>query len=151
MGLFRNLFGSKESNSGNVLEIGADLSLDQKWAIICFEVSLSSLAKGERERRETQKLIGQEGRMLNVNPRDLMHYVSINKDPRVIVEKLKSIDDRGLLDQIAYTCFGIACLCKTEDAMNYYTYTFEQLGYSEDDLIKLVQKVELMGKMMGGC
>lgn len=156
MGILKHLFGgSKNTNQSNPLSdyglnIGSNLTLDQKWAIVCFEFSLASFANGDRERREAQKLIDQEARMLNVNPHELTDYVNKFSNPHVILPVLKSINDSNLLDQIAYTCFGIAHLCNNKDAVSYYAYTFEQLGYTEEKLIELVKKVELMGKMFGG-
>lgn len=154
MGILKKLIGNNSSSSTSNplddlgIDIGSNLSLDQKWAIVCFEFSLASFAKGEGERREAQKLIDQESRMLNVNPRELSTYVNKYKDPKVIISVLKTINDNGLLDQIAYTCFGIAHICNNKEAISYYVYSFEQLGYSEDDIIKLIEKVELLGKMM---
>lgn len=150
MGILKKLFGNKSSTDNLGVNIGSNLSLDQKWAIVCFELSLASFAKGERERKEAQKLIDQESRMLEVNPRELLSYVEKYKKPEVIISALKTIFDKSLLDQIAYTSFGIAHICKNKDAIAYYSYSFEQLGYSEEELIELIEKVQLLGKMMGG-
>jgi len=68
-----------------------------------------------------------------------------NFNPKDMVEKLKNITDKGVLDTALYTCFCMVGINKDETMIQLLSNVFNELGYSDDDIINTVQKIEALG------
>lgn len=157
MGFFRDLFGSPkttntQSTSNPIGDISKEMfqgvSTEQRLAILGFETSIMSFAQGMVEKQEALKMIEYEIKALNISESQFISYAQRGGHNRVqdIVNGLKPITNKAALDSTLYMGFGIACVCKNEKAFGYLTHVFEQLGYSEDDMKSVIQKVELLGQ-----
>lgn len=68
-----------------------------------------------------------------------------NFSPKNMVEKLKKITDKGVLDTVLYTCFCMVRINKDETMILLLSSVFNELGYSDDEIINTVQKIEALG------
>ena len=160
MGFFRDLFGSQkttntQSTSNPIGDISKDLfqgvTTEQRLAILGFETSIMSFAQGVAEKQEALKMIEYEMKALNISESQFVSYAQRGGHNKVqdIVNGLKPITNKAALDSTLYMGFGIASVCKNEKAFGYLTHVFEQLGYTEDDMTNVIQKIELLGKQFG--
>ncbi len=151
------MFGSQKTtnnqNSSNPIgEISAEMyqgvTTEQRLAILGFETSIMSFAQGSAEKREALKMIEYEMKALNISESQFISYAQRGGHNRVqdIVNGLKPITSRTALDSTLYMGFGIARVCKNKEAFGYLTYVFEQLGYTEDEMLNVIKKIELFGK-----
>lgn len=157
MGFFRDLFGSQkttntQSASNPIGDISMDLfrgvTTEQRLAILGFESSIMSFAKGVAEKQEALRMIEFEMNALNISESQFISYAQRGGHDKVqdIVNGLKPITNKAALDATLYMGFGIASVCKNETAFGYLSHVFEQLGYTEDDMTNVIQKIELLGK-----
>jgi len=157
MGFFRDLFGSQkttdtQSSSNPIGDISKEMfqgvTTEQRLAILGFETSILSFARGMAEKQEAMKMIDYEMKALNISESQFISYAQRGGHNRVqdIVNGLRPITNRAALDSTLYMGFGIASVCRNEKAVGYLTHVFEQLGYTEDDMKNVIQKIELLGK-----
>ena len=160
MGFFKDLFGfqkpadkQREQNStGDIFKnLFKEVTTEQRLAILGFESSILSFAQGMAERREALKMIEFEMKALNISESQFIAYAQAGGHNRVqdIVNGLLPINNKAVLDNTLYMGFGIASVCKNEKAYGYLVHIFGQLGYTEDDIKNVVQKIELLGKQFG--
>ena len=156
MSFFKDLFGSKKTtNNSSANPFGdalggffSNLTTDQKCAILAFESSIANFAQGTIEQKEAIKIVTFEMKALNIKDEQLASYAQKKKPHRVddFVDGLRSISDKSILDYTLYKGFGIASVCGNDKALGYFLHVFEQLGYTEDDVKNVIQKIELLGK-----
>lgn len=70
-------------------------------------------------------------------------YGSIND----IVDVLKTVHNRSFLDQLLYSCFCIVSINKSEQGANALSAIFGKLGYTDDDCVNVIQKINALGQM----
>ena len=157
MGFFRDLFGSQkttntQSTSNPIGDISKEmyqgLTTEHRLAILGFETSIMSFARGMEEKQEAIKMIDYEMKALNISESQFVSYAQRGGHNRVqdIVNGLRPITNRAALDSTLYMGFGIASVCRNEQAFSYLSHVFGQLGYTEDDMKNVIQKIELLGK-----
>jgi hypothetical protein len=160
MGFIKDLFGfqkttntKREQNSiGDIFkDLFNSVTTEQRLAILGFESSIISFAQGMTERQEALKLIEYEMKALNISESQFIAYAQRGGHNRMqdIVDGLLPINNKAVLDNTLYTSFGIASVCKNEKALGYLVHVFGQLGYTEDDIKNVIQKMELLGKQFG--
>ena len=160
MGLFKDLFGFQkpedtQREQNYIGDISKDLfkgvTTEQRLAILGFESSMLSFAQGMAERQEALKMIEFEMKALNISESQFIAYAQTGGHNRVqdIVNGLLPIKNKATLDNTLYMGFGIASVCKNEKAFGYLVHIFGQLGYTEDDIKNVIQKIELLGKQFG--
>ena len=160
MGFLKDLFGfqkttnaQREQNSiGDIYKVLFEgVTTEQRLAILGFESSIISFAQGMTERQEALKMIEYEMKALNISESQFITYAQTSGQNRVqdVVNGLLPINNKAALENALYMGFGIAGICKNEKAFGYLFHIFEQLGYTEDDIKKVIQKIELLGKQFG--
>lgn len=156
MGFFRDLFGSQKANNNSFTNplgdsfsgIFSSLTTNQKCAILAFESSIANFAQETVREHEAIKMVSFEMKALNISDNQLAIYAQ-NKRPHKVddfVAGLQTITDKAVLDYTLYKGFGIASVCGNDNALGYFLTVFEKLGYSETDIKKVIQKIELLGK-----
>jgi hypothetical protein len=67
------------------------------------------------------------------------------------MEQLYSISDTVIIDSLLYQCFGLVMLARDEKQKyiggELLTKTFEKLGYTENDIVNTIEKINAMNKM----
>lgn len=64
-----------------------------------------------------------------------------------IVNVLKTVQNRSFLDQLLYSCFCIVSINKSEQGANVLSAIFGKLGYTDDDCVNVIQKINALGQM----
>lgn len=64
-----------------------------------------------------------------------------------IVNILKTVQNKSFLDQLLYSCFCIVSINKSEHGANVLSVVFEKLGYTDDDCVNVIQKINALGQM----
>lgn len=85
--------------------------------------------------------------LMNISATSMRASRSQYKSMEDILEVLKTVQDRSFLDQLLYSCFCIVSINKSEQGANLLSAVFEKLGYTDDDCVNVIQKINAIGQM----
>lgn len=159
MGFFKDLFGSKKSQSqpqqtraqayGEMAsDLYASLNLDQKWAILSSQFMFAEFAKGTAGESQAAEMGIFMANSLKLSPSQMQLYLPKYANLELMVKTMKTINNRGVLDSVLYNSYGICALSGKPSAMSVLYQMYSQLGYSKQDVDNVIEKVEALGRMM---
>ena len=127
------------------------MTTNQKCAILAFESSVASFAQGTINEREAIRMVTNEMNALNISEGQFGSYAQVNAPRRVedYVSGLRTIKDKAILDYVLYNSFGIAKMGGSEKALGYHLHVFKQLGYTEDEILNVIKKINSLGQQFG--
>lgn len=149
--LGKKLDVNKQSSLSLIKDMYKNLTTEQKLAILGFEMAIANFANGTIAKQNAYECIELEMNILNISETQFIQYARNGGRRKLedIVAGLCLIKNQSILDNILYTGYCIANSCKNEQAFGFIFIIFEQLGYTEDDIKNVIQKVNLLGKYLG--
>jgi hypothetical protein len=144
---------SNKTNMDNpIAEMYSDLTKEQKYSVLNLLCSFEGLSRGNIQNSiEASKVVRFMSASLGVTIAQANNYYQVHGQYDNLMEQLYSIPDTVDLDAILYQCFGLVMLaCNDEQksiGSELLIKTFEELGYTEDDIINTVEKINAMNRM----
>ena len=133
-------------------EMYSGLTREQKYSILNLLSSFQELARGNsRNYIEANKIVSITRNSLNVTSDQADSYFHTHGQADGLMEQLYSISDTVIIDSLLYQCFGLVMLARDEKQKyiggELLTKTFEKLGYTENDIVNAIEKINAMNKM----
>lgn len=128
--------------------IYADLSTDQRWAILISQFCFFEFAKGTPSEKQAEEMCIFMANALNLPPSEMTIYSRKFSDMGLMMSVLGTITNRTVLDSVLYNSYGICMLSGKPISMAVLYKMYGQLGYSEQDVDNVVKKIEALGSMM---
>ena len=64
-----------------------------------------------------------------------------------IIDVLSSVKNKGFMDQLLFSCFCVVSINKSEQGANALSAIFSRFGYSDDDCVEVIKKINALGQM----
>ena len=155
MGFF-NLFSSKKETLKQSQQFGTQLQSDlftnlsekQKYAMVSMFASLAAAPASAERTAMAQKMFISGAEMMGITEDMMLNYMQTHPraDSHTVLSTLKTITDTNVLEWFLYSGFGIIAVNQNGKAISVFYDWWNQLGYSPDEVDRIVKKVEAICK-----
>jgi len=96
---------------------------------------------------EVNKIMTFAGHSMQITGPQYKSYTESFGNVRGMIEELKSIQNKGVMDALFLSFFSIVSVGKSEQALTVLLNIYSEFGYSEDDCLKIIKKTEALSRM----
>ena len=125
------------------------MTLRQKAAVMNLMMALAGAGPDTPEYiAQINKLMSIEGAYLQITSEQYKSYTESFGGLEGLVNELKGIHDKSILETLFLSFFSIVAESKSERALVILLHVYSELGFSEEDCYKIIQKAEALSNMM---
>lgn len=154
MGLF-NLFRSKANEEkipqGPMAELYSDLTMGQKYSIMqLYSLCNVTCFENFKNSKVSYEILMAASNSLGVTIQQANKYFETHGQFENLMMQMSSIDDKSILDIILLDYMAMIALSNVEkraQRCELITNVYEELGYTEDDIIERIEKAAAMARM----
>ena len=139
--------GEESKPTNPVANTYSDLTLLQRNAIMGLLLYFRKFSMGRPSGSEADKILYFKADALNLDIHSAMDYVATYLRTREQLLNALSSIDKNLLDVTVYDCFGMCAISNNPEAFNAMEGMFNDLGYSNEDIVGIIKKAEALGQM----
>lgn len=154
MGFF-NLFSSHKETPKQPQQYEAKLqssmfstlSQSQKFAMVTMLASLAAAPTNAERTAMVQKMMFTDAAMIGITQDMMLSYMQTGSTPNAqsMISILQSITDTNVLEWLIYCGFGIISVNQHEKACYVFYDWCQQLGYSHEEIDRVVKRTEAFG------
>lgn len=96
---------------------------------------------------EVNKIMTIAGRSMQISGAEYKSYTDSFGSIKGMVNELKGIKDKGVMDSLFLSFFSIVSVGKSEQALAALLNIYSEFGYSEDDCMEILNKMEAFSRM----
>ena len=159
MGFLKDLFASKNAQSqpqqttaqayGEMASgIFDGLSIEQRGAILCTQFMFAGFTFHTPAQNVAMQMVESMQTALRLNRTEAEMYSAKFNEPEKLISMMKTINNQGAMDLIVYNSYGLVALSGRRDGIEVLYKFFSELGYSQQDVNNVVDKIEALGNMM---
>ena len=149
--LFRSKANEEKTPQGSMAELYSDLTMGQKYSITqlysfcnvtCFENFKNS--------KVSYEILMAASNSLGVTIQQANKYFETHGQFENLMMQMSSIDDKSILDILLLDYMKMIALSNEEkraQRCELITNVYEELGYTEDDIIERIEKATAMARM----
>lgn len=132
------------------LDMFANLSQTQKFAIVSMLASLAAAPASEERTTMAQKMMFADVAMMGITKEMMLNYAQTSSTPdaQTVISTLKTITDTNVLEWLVYCGFGIISVNQNEKACSVFFDWWQQLGYKPEEIDCVIKKVEAICSKM---
>lgn len=154
MGLF-NLFRSKANEEkipqGPMAELYSDLTMGQKYSIMqLYSLCNVTCFENFKNSKVSYEILMAASNSLGVTIQQANKYFETHGQFENLMMQMSSIDDKSILDILLLDYMAMIALSNVEkraQRCELITNVYEELGYTEDDIIERIEKAAAMARM----
>lgn len=154
MGLF-NLFRSKANEEkipqDPMAELYSDLTMGQKYSIMqLYSLCNVTCFENFKNSKVSYEILMAASNSLGVTIQQANKYFETHGQFENLMMQMSSIDDKSILDILLLDYMAMIALSNVEkraQRCELITNVYEELGYTEDDIIERIEKAAAMARM----
>lgn len=96
---------------------------------------------------EINKIMTFAGQSMGISGAEYKSYTDSFGGVRGMINELKSIHDKGVLDSLFLSFFSVVSVAKSEQALTALLNIYSEFGYTEEDCLEIIEKTEALSRM----
>jgi len=126
------------------------LSTEQKYSFVNLLSTFQELSRNSLSKHEATQIVNFTCSSLGVSLSQSENYFNSHNLVEGMIKQLRTIKDRAILDSILYDCYCLVMLAHGKEQNNGFLLldkVFGELGYTEDEMINTIKKIQALSKM----
>ncbi len=124
------------------------LSLEERINVMAVLVLMAEYANNDYSKEECTKMLVGSSMLMGLEPLETLTYCrKYKRNLRELLSAIKEIKYLNVKEMLVYNCWAFSQITRDSGALNAVYFIAEYLGYSEDEVKTIVDKVERLGNI----